>query len=152
MTAYGPILEKFLQKHTNMQLGMHLRATFDNDFTISCEMKSTLNSRAENMEDGKRVVEGSVDFDANAMFKYEQLYSGKYSLEIVNRDSFEFEAHPRDNRPMLKRFWEKMKYSDFAIIANSGVRFPCHKMVLEDLSTVLDEMLQMECPDTPETV
>ncbi|ODM87635.1 hypothetical protein Ocin01_19046, partial [Orchesella cincta] len=86
-----------------------------------------------------------ADFDANAMFKYEQLYSGKYSLEIVNRDSFEFEAHPRDNRPM-----EKMKYSDFAIIANTGVRVPCHKMVLEDLSTVLDERLQMECPETPE--
>jgi len=57
------------------------------------------------------------------------VYSGKYTLEIVNINAFDRGDFSKC-RPINKSFLEEEKFTDFAIIADDGSRIPCHKVFL----------------------
>ncbi|ODM96751.1 Kelch repeat and BTB domain-containing protein 3 [Orchesella cincta] len=91
-----------------------------------------------------------MTIDPKTMFKDGQLYTGKFSLEILSQDAFDFKNYQKHVDPMLKSLPVDAKYSDFTIIADGDVRIPCHKMFLAHHSTVLDKMFQTKCMETRE--
>jgi len=92
-------------------------------------------------ENGKsRYFEGSVTIDTTKVFKDEQSCVGKYSLELMNQDAFYF-GDFADNRSTHEKFLTEEKYTDFALIAEDGSSFPCHKAFLAGNSPVFGQLL-----------
>jgi len=61
--------------------------------------------------------------------KENQVYSGKYTLEIANKASFD-RGDFLKSRPTFQSVLEEGNLSDFVIIAENGSRIPCHKVFL----------------------
>ncbi|ODM89270.1 Kelch-like protein 36 [Orchesella cincta] len=150
VTAFGAPLQRFIASRRNKKLQMNFRAKF-HGFSIYCQMSSVHQRSPDLFGSSERnwFFEGTVSIDSSKVFKNDQLYTGRYSLEIMDRDVFEF-GNMSDAQPKLKEFLEEATYSDFAIIADRGVRIPCHKVFLGVQSPVLDRMLQMDCKETRE--
>jgi len=63
------------------------------------------------------------------MFKDDHKYSGRLSLEVLDKGAFD-KIKFSDSKPMFKTILERSKFSDFTIISDDGTRFPCHKAFL----------------------
>ncbi|ODM88887.1 hypothetical protein Ocin01_17796 [Orchesella cincta] len=148
VTAHGPALDRFLKKN----LRIYFDATFDDGFTLSCDSVPEFDAKstAFQLEKRCRYFQDCMTIDPKTMFKDGQLYTGKFSLEILSQDSFDFKNYQKHVDPMLKSLPVDAKYS-FTILLTVTFAFHVTKCFWPvHHSTVLDKMFQTKCLETRE--
>ncbi|ODM90058.1 hypothetical protein Ocin01_16625 [Orchesella cincta] len=95
VTAHGEALDRFLDDHSKKNLRIYFDATFDDGFTLSCDSVPEFDAKstAFQLEKRCRYFQDCMTIDPTTMFKDGQLYTGKFSLEILSQDAFDFKNY-----------------------------------------------------------
>eukprot|EP00092_Neocalanus_flemingeri_P040436 GFUD01044037.1.p1 GENE.GFUD01044037.1~~GFUD01044037.1.p1 ORF type:complete len:336 (+),score=103.52 GFUD01044037.1:120-1127(+) len=142
-------------------VGVFIHNDNQQEFTVTCKFKvGSLTEKFENKKMGVKIEWGFRKFASHQKCKEELLQNGnlelKVDIEVLGEEEDtlfcgkgkNFGLNP-DTNVSMKLFEEKI-LTDYNVVCNNGMSFPCHKAFLAARSPVFRAMIESEMKEAKE--